>query len=66
MGDDLYGTPSEDIDRHALHSHSLTIPHPTSGELLTVSAPLPSDMRRLLEKLFPDEDIDDEIRKAIN
>ena len=66
VGDDLYGTPSEDIDRHALHAHSLTIPHPTSGELLTVSAPLPSDMRRLLEKLFPDEDIDDEIRKAIN
>ena len=66
VGDDLYGTPSEDIDRHALHSHSLTIPHPTSGELLTVSAPLPPDMRRLLEKLFPDEDIDDEIRKAIN
>ena len=66
VGDDLYGDASEYIDRHALHSHSLTLVQPTSGEPLAVRAPLPDDMRVLLEKLFPDEDIYDEIRKSID
>ena len=66
VGDDLYGDASEYIDRHALHSHSLTLVQPTSGEPLAVRAPLPEDMRVLLEKLFPDEDIYDEIRKSID
>lgn len=66
VGDDLYGKESEHIPRHALHSHSLTLLCPTSGEMLTVRAPLPADMQGLLEKLFPEKDIDDEIRKAIN
>ena len=68
LGDDLYGAESEYIERHALHSHALTLPHPTSGEPLEVRAPLPSDMRRALEKLFPEKDIKDienEIRKPI-
>lgn len=67
LGDDLYGTPSEDIGRHALHSHSLTLPHPKSEECFTVIAPLPADMRAVAEKFFPEkdiEDIEDEIRKA--
>ena len=66
VGDDLYGYASEYIDRHALHSHSLTLVQPTSGEPLAVRAPLPEDMRALLEKLFPDEDVYDEIRKSID
>ena len=66
VGDDLYGDASEHIDRHALHSHSLTLVQPTSGEPLAVRAPLPEDMRALLEKLFPDEDVYDEIRKSID
>lgn len=66
VGDDLYGDASEYIDRHALHSHSLTLVQPTSGEPLAVRAPLPEDMRSLLEKLFPDEDVYDEIRKSID
>ena len=65
VGDDLYGGESEYIDRHALHSHSLELPHPTSGEILTVRAPLPADMRELLKKLFPEKDIENEIKKAI-
>ena len=63
VGDDLYGTASEHINRHALHSYFLSLPHPTSGEMLKIKAPLPSDMRRLLEELMPEKDIDDEIRK---
>lgn len=66
VGDDLYGYASEHIDRHALHSHSLTLVQPTSEEIMRVSAPLPEDMRALLEKLFPDEDVYDEIRKSID
>lgn len=65
VGDDLYGCESEYINRHALHSHSLTLPHPTSNETLRISAPIPADMRELLEKIFSDKDIDDEIKKAI-
>ena len=63
LGDDLYGTASEYIDRHALHSYSLTLPQPTTGETLEVRVPLPEDMQRVVEKLFPEKDINDEIRK---
>ncbi|MBO5682697.1 MAG: RluA family pseudouridine synthase [Clostridia bacterium] len=65
VGDDLYGRESEDIKRHALHSASLSLPHPNSGEEISVRAPLPVDMRALAEKLFPKEDIDGEIEKAL-
>jgi len=37
--------------RQALHAHYLTLQHPTSGETMTFTAPLPDDMRGLLEKL---------------
>ncbi len=65
VGDDLYGKESEDIGRHALHSCSLTLSHPTTGEEISVASPLPEDMRTLAEKLFPKEDIDGEIQKAL-
>lgn len=63
VGDDLYGTASEHIDRHALHSYSLTLPHPKSRETLNIKAPLPDDMRRLIQKLMPEKDIENELRK---
>ena len=53
-GDDLYGVPSPLIARHALHAHTLTFPHPTSGACMELVAPLPTDFRRLLKKCFPD------------
>ena len=65
VGDDLYGRESEDIKRHALHSASLSLPHPERDEEICVRAPLPYDMRSLAEKLFPKEDIDGEIEKAL-
>ena len=65
VGDDLYGKESEDIERHALHSHALVLPHPSTGEELFLSAPLPEDMRSLAEKLFQKEDIDGEIQEAL-
>ncbi len=51
-GDDLYGTPSPHITRHALHALSLTFPHPTTKDTMTVTAPPPSDFCRLSELFF--------------
>lgn len=53
VGDDLYGTPTPLIDRHALHAYMLSFPHPMTEERLTFSAPLCADMRHLIEKCFP-------------
>lgn len=47
VGDWLYGTRSDRIDRPALHAAALTFPHPVTGETLTFSAPLPEDMLRI-------------------
>lgn len=52
-GDDMYGTASDYIGRHALHAHTLSFPHPTSGETLLFRAPLHDDMAALAERLFP-------------
>lgn len=49
-GDWLYGTEDRDlIPRPALHSAFLSVYHPVTGELIDLSAPLPADMKRLLE-----------------
>ncbi len=53
VGDDLYGTPTPLIDRHALHAYQLSFPHPLTEERMTLSAPLCADMRCLIEKCFP-------------
>ncbi len=52
LGDNLYSAPpTELIERPALHSQSLTFTHPTSGELLTFTAPYPQDFSAVLEKI---------------
>lgn len=48
-GDTLYGGHDDRIPRHALHCARMEFPHPFSGELITAEAPLPDDMRALLE-----------------
>ena len=53
VGDDLYGTPTPLIDRHALHAYQLSFPHPMSEEQMTLTAPLCPDMRHLIEACFP-------------
>lgn len=55
-GDDLYGTPSPLIPRHALHAATLTLRHPASGEPMRVHAPLPEDFLQLIQRCFPDTD----------
>ena len=50
-GDWLYGTEDPGlIPRPALHSHSLSLRHPVTGELLHLTAPLPEDMTLVLKK----------------
>ena len=50
-GDWLYGTEDRAlIARPALHSYILRFTHPLSGETLEIFAPLPQDMRALLEE----------------
>ena len=53
FGDWLYGKRSERIDRPALHAAGLTFTHPITGETLSLSAPLPEDMRRLTDGQCP-------------
>lgn len=48
-GDFLYNPDFTDIKRQALHSFSLDFVHPITKEPLHFEAPLPEDMRRLLE-----------------
>ena len=52
LGDDLYGKPSDKIDRHALHAYSLTFPHPMTQKSVTYKAPLNDDMEKLTFNLF--------------
>lgn len=67
-GDDMYGTPSPLIARHALHAYTLSFPRTSDGERLSLCAPLPDDMATLVSRLFegdpltqiPEEGIYDE------
>ncbi len=52
-GDDLYGTPSDAIARHALHARTLAFPHPVTNEVLKITAPLADDFEAALRKFFP-------------
>ncbi len=51
LGDVTYGLPSEKISRQALHGSALIFNQPWSGEQIRIEAPLPEDMRRLVESL---------------
>ena len=55
VGDDIYGSESELISRHALHAASLRFKHPSKDEYIELFSPLHEDMRLLYEKLFGDE-----------
>lgn len=49
IGDYLYNPDMEYISRQALHSHRLSFRHPITGETMEFTAPLPADMRAVLE-----------------
>jgi pseudouridine synthase, RluA family len=59
-GDTLYGTESSIISRQALrrqalHSYKLEFPHPYTGEILKLTAPIPEDIRKIYEAWFNEE-----------
>lgn len=50
-GDWLYGTEDPDlIPRPALHACTIILRHPVTGKLISLDAPLPADMQKLLKK----------------
>ena len=51
-GDDLYGGHLDFIQRQALHAETLSFTHPQSKQILTLTAPLPQDIKSLSTYLF--------------
>jgi len=56
LGDTIYARGRAlpmglDVPRLMLHAFRLTFPHPQSGEMIEVEAPLPDDMQRVLAAL---------------
>lgn len=49
VGDTLYGTQSNKIDRQALHCYKLIFMHPRTQERIEIEAPMPEDMRLLMQ-----------------
>jgi 23S rRNA pseudouridine1911/1915/1917 synthase len=47
-GDRVYGELHEALTRQALHAWRVTLPHPATGELLRLEAPVPRDLRALV------------------
>lgn len=48
LRDTLYGSPSELINRQALHSYKLTFIHPVTKKVLSLEAPLPNDIENII------------------
>lgn len=55
LGDTRYDGPrfwqGREIPRQMLHARRLVLPHPVTGENLTLEAPVPADMAELLQEL---------------
>jgi len=49
LGDDLYGNGSTYISRQALHCYYYAFTNPLDGQRIEIQAPLPEDMRGLIE-----------------
>lgn len=50
-GDTMYGGPRYPIRRQALHGERLQFVHPITGEALAIVAPLPDDIKKLIDYL---------------
>ena len=50
VGDSAYGHADAAIGRQALHAWRITLAHPITGDRLQIQAPIPADMRALLER----------------
>lgn len=66
VGDTLYGSASQLIDRQALHALRLTFPHPETGETLSVTAPLHEDYKKALRFAFGEDFSPEEAQSALD
>lgn len=48
IGDDLYGTKSNLINRQALHAFHISFLHPINKNKISINSPIPEDMQKLL------------------
>lgn len=48
LGDTLYGSASDLIDRQALHSYKISFIHPVTKELISLKSNIPIDMKKVL------------------
>ena len=51
VGDSLYGEDPDNIGHQLLHCEKVTFTHPISGERMTITAPVPEDMQRVIDKI---------------
>ncbi len=51
VGDTVYGAPSDQIERQALHARALAFAHPAGGEPVNLEREPPEDFQQLLEYL---------------
>ena len=49
LGDDLYGAPSDLINRQALHAWKISFIHPITNEEIQLVAEIPEDIKRIIE-----------------
>ena len=49
-GDKLYGAPASPLSRFFLHAYKITFARPSTGERITIAAPLPAELAGYLEK----------------
>ncbi|WP_446830539.1 RluA family pseudouridine synthase [Candidatus Foliamicus sp.] len=55
IGDSLYAPAHQDFGRPALHARELRLAHPATGKACVFVAPLPGDIRALLDELAGQE-----------
>ena len=49
VGDKLYGAPASPLGRFFLHAHKIAFSSPSTGERITITAPLPTELAGYLE-----------------
>jgi len=52
-GDKLYGAPPSPLERFFLHAHRITFTSPSTGERITVTAPLSPELEQVLNSRKP-------------
>lgn len=51
VGDSLYGTDPMNIGHQLLHCEKVTFTHPVTGNTMTISAPVPEDMQKIINEI---------------